>query len=97
MNTTPYGNRLLIKKIDASPVVSAGVQFTTSTVYTGEVAKVVLAGDDCTKVKVGAKIIFETGKGKGINIEGDNYHTLLEHEIMFYENPTADEAVEKSF
>lgn len=82
-----YGNRLIVTKQETPPIKSAGGALLGSgDVALGERAIVIEAGNSCTDVKKGHIVIYPPGSAKEIYLDGEIFHTLLEHEIYFFKS-----------
>lgn len=93
----PYGNRLIIKKIESEVIKSeGGAYMSDKDVALGEKGLIIAAGKHVTDCQVGWTVIYAPGKAKEIYLDGVKYHTMLEQDSWIF-TPPSDKPEERNF
>jgi co-chaperonin GroES (HSP10) len=84
----PYGNRIIVEISGPQTITSTGgALLSQADTAIGTTAKILAVGQNVISpmCQVGMEAIFPPEKALEVYLDGKKYHTLLEHEVYFFQ------------
>ncbi len=78
---SPWGNKFLVRPLPRKDKTDAGIIIADTVSIEGEEAEIMAMGDGCTKGEIGQTVLYATGAGWGLEVNGVKMRVVPQESI----------------